>query len=269
MAKKTSTINVYFGFSKAEGNWPELKTLTQHESADPRTFCTFHLHVDDENESNIQLSDIKSCTVLYDGVSPLNLQGRALGLYLNNKAVTGQIRPIIRFEMSRPVNPEQFRRSIWGSSYQVKPKKAAEPVFVEDWNGYTEVLTPQQEKAWVKKLLQHGVYSGQVISPKKLVSGVRADHMNPPESGGFKEVNTPVFHQKLQKARRIVKRSPQKFKVSKIHSTVLVLHETTRRGTWQVSLSHQHHLLCPQPFLVAFFFPKASSQPAGYSICLL
>lgn len=271
MAKKSSNITVYFGLSKGEGSWPEVKNLSRRESSDPRIFCTFFLHLDDENESNIQPSDIKSCTILYDGVSPLNLApDRATGLYMEKDVITGRIRPIIRFELSRPVDPEKFRRTVWSSSYQLKPHKALEPYFAEDWNGYTEILSPQQEKDWIKHLRKHGVYSGQVISTKKLVSGIRADRMNPPESGGFREMNTPVFRQKLQKARQLIKRHPKKFKLSKnIHSTSLILHETTRRGTWQVSLSKQAPLLCPRPFLVAFFFPKNSSQPSGYSIGLL
>jgi hypothetical protein len=270
MAKKSSSITVYFGLSKGEGCWPELKDLSPREKSDPRTFCTFHLHLDDGTDSDILPSDIKSCTILYDGISPPNLaQDRAMGLYLDKETIVGRIRPIIRFELSRPVDPEEFRRIVWSSSYQLKPKKSPEPFFAEDWNGYTEVLSLQQEKEWAKYLRKHGVYSGKVISPKKLIAGVRADRMNPPESGDLKEMNTPVFRQKLQKARRRVKRSPQKFKVSKIHPASLVLHETTRRGIWQVSLSRPSPLLCPQPFLVAFFFPKNSSQPSGYSISLL
>jgi hypothetical protein len=269
MSKKSSTITVYFGLSKGEGSWPDLKILSRKESEDPRSFCTFQLCPDDELESGIDISHIKQCTVLYDGILPLQLDNSTqLGLKVENKQLTGRIRPVIRFELTRSTDPDAFRRFIWGSSYRLQPKKATEAFFAEDWNGYTEVLSPAREKEWIKALHRNNVYSGKTFSPKQLMAGVTATRMEPQEHGGFKEMTTPIFQQQLEKARRLVKKYPKKFNIKGKRSPVLVLQESSRRGTWSVCVTSSPQL-CPEPFLVALFLPKNQKMPSGYSIALV
>lgn len=270
MNKKSSSITIYFGLSKGEGNWPEASTLSRKESYDPRTFCTFQLDLDEEAAPNIDLATIKSCTVIYDGICPLSLdRNQSLGLALDKKGkLTGRVRPIIRFELSTPVDPEKFRRLVWGSSYEIKPAKAEEGFYCEDWNGYTEVLDAKQEKQWIARLQKAGLYSGQVFTARQMAKGVTASKMevNIPD---IKERNTAAYQDKIKKARLIISKNPRKFaRAAKAEKPVLILHEKTSRGAWQVSLTNSK-LLCPQPFLVAIFFPKNKPLPSGFSVSVL
>lgn len=78
--KKTNKSNrkkiaVYFGLTKGEGDWSEVGILSAEERADPRTFCTFHLDLDEGADQLPEPSNIKSCTVLYNGITPLPALG--------------------------------------------------------------------------------------------------------------------------------------------------------------------------------------------------
>jgi hypothetical protein len=173
---KGMRICVYFGLSKGEGEWPDYSVLTQKEKTDPRTFCDFTLDFD-EGGSSVNPKVVKSCKVLYDGVSLLPAfggDGDQYGLSLRNGEVYAHIRPIIEFELTQNVDPEDFIRLVWGSTYLLSPQNAEEPFYCEDWNGYTEVLSEDRVDEWVKHLKKHKVYSGKEFKPSELMSGINA-----------------------------------------------------------------------------------------------
>ncbi len=182
MGKCASAITVYFGLSKGEGAWPSGHILSDGERRDPRSFCTFNLCFDDGLEGGALLSDIENCTVIYDGIAPIEVaDDEWFGLRVKNGKLEGRIRPIIRFDLARHIEDDEFRRCVWGSSYCVKPIKAVEPFYAEDWNGYTEVLSPQREKEWIELLKENRIFSGKILPAQQLIEGVTAVQM---QAGG-------------------------------------------------------------------------------------
>lgn len=195
---------VYFGLSKGEGEWPEPDILTKKEKADPRTFSTFHLDLD-EGAVDIDPEVITSCTILYDGISPVEgdePEAPELGLRVSEGRLAGRIRPIIDFQLSQEVDPEEFRRFVWGSFYSLSPTNADEPFQAEDWNGYTEILSDKRMEEFELHLKAHGAYSGKKTSPDILVSGLPATEMGGPNPSPSSKKATSKHRAPSKKARR-------------------------------------------------------------------
>jgi hypothetical protein len=176
---KPITICVYFGLSKGEGEWPTLDVLTHKEKQDPRIFCDFTLDVD-EGGSSVNPKIIKSCKILYDGASKLpgfEDEQDFYGIWISDEGIVANLRPIIEFELSQEVNPDEFVRLVWGSTYMMSPQNAEEPFYCEDWNGYTEVLSQERKEEWIEYLKTHGCYSGKTFKVKDLQKGIAANKL--------------------------------------------------------------------------------------------
>jgi hypothetical protein len=172
-------ICVYFGLSKGEGEWPDVEVLTPKERKDPRTFCDFTLDLD-EGGSSVSPKVIKSCKILYDGASPLpgfDDDEDGYGISVTKGGVVANLRPVIEFELAHDVDPDEFCRLVWGSTYMMSPQNADEPFYCEDWNGYTEILSSEQKDQWVEHLKSHNCFSGKVFKPQELQKGISAKKM--------------------------------------------------------------------------------------------
>jgi hypothetical protein len=77
-----------------------------------------------------------------------------------------------------------------------------------------------------------------------------------------KQVYTPVFKRKLDKAKRIVKN--KKILLRK-DSKKIILEEENKRGLWRVSLV-KNKVLSPKHFLIAVFFKERNEIASSYSI---
>jgi hypothetical protein len=190
MNKKRSNVSycVYFGLSKGEGQWPEVTELTPKEKKDPRIFSQFILDINEQG-SPFSPKIIKSCKVLYDGVSYLPpfpdlssgegaVTDGSYGLYIDGTKLCGRLRPIIEFELSKEVDPQDFCRLVWGSTFVLSPQASQEPFYAEDWNGYTEVLSQERTSQWVRHLKTQGAYSGKVFTLSELQNGVNAHKLS-------------------------------------------------------------------------------------------
>jgi hypothetical protein len=172
-------LTIYFGLSKGEGEWPQLENLSPKETKDPRSFADFTLDLD-EGGSSVDPKLIKSVKVLYDGITPLPAfeEGdQDYGISIQKDGVYGNIRPVFEFELKESVDPDEFLRLIWGSSYILSPQNSEEPFYAEDWNGYTEVLSPERKQYWVQHLKLHACYSGKVFKPSQLQMGISAQKL--------------------------------------------------------------------------------------------
>jgi hypothetical protein len=171
----TTDITIYFGLSKGEGAWPQVDQLSSREVAEPESFCFFSLHLDEGAERPIFPCDIVTCRILYNGISPVVTDdGVKLGLRVEGDSLIGKPRPIINFQLSKAIEPEDFRRGVWASSYLIKPAQAEEAFYAEDWNGYTEVFSKKATQNWEKMLKKNKVYSGKIFSAEQMIQGVVA-----------------------------------------------------------------------------------------------
>lgn len=111
-------IVLRFGMSKGEGDYPDGGEFSSEEVIDIRKSATFYL---DYWNSEDNLSDVKieQCKILYDGIT--HSEEMECGLHLKDSELKGYPSPIVEFTLSRPVDVDDFRQSIWMSRYAINP----------------------------------------------------------------------------------------------------------------------------------------------------
>jgi hypothetical protein len=111
----------------------------------------------------VKNSDARICSIeiLYDGITRFN--GEEFGYWFEegDDELLGYPAPIIRFKLDRKVDPTDFARALFGTSFRVLTSSmhecGAAPFFAEDHNGYTSALTHLQRDRWVEYLGVGGV----------------------------------------------------------------------------------------------------------------
>jgi hypothetical protein len=176
----STQFTVRFALSKGEGEFPDAQDLTPAEAEDLRSICTFYLHLDPYSNAAPDPAIIARCIVYYNGVSPISNslpEGDPYGLRLDQGCIVGRIRPIISFELETPLGPEEFKKWVWCSWYEVGTPSCGKVFCAEDWNGYTEILSPHRTSEWKLHLERNGLYSGKEFSAERLIKGVSALEM--------------------------------------------------------------------------------------------
>lgn len=186
MSNNTNITNpiklcVYFGLSKGEGEWPTWDVLTPKERKDPLSFCEFYLDLD-EGAGSLDPNIVKSCKIIYDGVSFLHgfeLTDDSYGILVEeDDDIYAKVRPIIEFELTQEVDHLEFIKLVSGTNFIFAPRKAEDPFYCEDWNGYTQILNEEGVSEWVEHLKDHKLYSGKVFDPKVLRDGISAKKLS-------------------------------------------------------------------------------------------
>jgi hypothetical protein len=176
----STQFTVYFALAKGEGEFPDAQDLAPAEVEDLRSICTFYLHLDPYSGEAPAPEVISRCVVYYNGVSPLNNslpEEDPYGLRFDRGYIVGRIRPIIAFELKTPLCPDEFKRWVWCSWYEVGKPSSGKVFCAEDWNGYTEILSPYRASEWNLHLERNGLYSGKEFSAERLIKGVSALEM--------------------------------------------------------------------------------------------
>jgi hypothetical protein len=175
---KASVVTVRLSLTKGEGVLPDSELLTRAEKEDPRKICFFTF----DQEGGGEIADgirIVSCTFLYDGLSG-GLSPKRIRLdpvFDEEGRMVGHPCPILEVGLNGRADPEEVRRTIWQSSYRIQPQNQADGFFAEDWNGYSDVLSGAELRAWKRKLLECGVYSGRKFSVRQLSREIRASRL--------------------------------------------------------------------------------------------
>ena len=99
--------------------------------------------------------------ILYDGISPYG--GNSFGYRFVGQELEGYPAPIIRFHLDKAVDPEEFRRAVWGSSFHLKTRSMEEPFYADDDNGYADVLDEEALAEWLRELRKHGMSSAKEV----------------------------------------------------------------------------------------------------------
>lgn len=183
MSKKDNPIKLclYFGLSKGEGQWPTWGVLTPKERKDPLSFCEFFLDLD-EGSGSLTADVVKSCKIIYDGVSFLpgfELDDNPYGILVEeDDDIYAKVRPVIEFELTQEVDHTEFVKLVWGTNYIFSPRKADDPFYCEDWNGATQILDEEGISEWIEHLEEHKLYSGKVFEPRALRDGISAKKLS-------------------------------------------------------------------------------------------
>lgn len=156
-------ITIRFCFTKSDGDPVELSQFSAAEKADLRKCLSLNLtYCPTEGPS----AKIISIEILYDGITPV--EDEEEGFYLdpeNDEPLDGEPAPIVRFHLDRAMDEEEFRQSIFETSYAVCTKSMKEndqePFFVEDQNGYTSVLSKKERDQWIMILQCNKAHCGK------------------------------------------------------------------------------------------------------------
>lgn len=179
---KNNILIASISMSKGEGEWPELSNLTPEEKKDPRLFSKFVLDIDEMiSETNPNI--IKSCKIIYDGISPDCYNGEYYGLIADEEkgVLGGRVCPIIEFELSisaDEIDHDDFKSLVMSSFYVLSPQKQEEPFYSEDWNGYTQVYTTEEFEEYLEDIKDMEIYSGKKFKLSELTAGIMATKLS-------------------------------------------------------------------------------------------
>ena len=85
-----------------------------------------------------QEAKIIGIEILYDGIT--HIEGEDYGYWFEDDELYGYPAPVVRFHLNQEVDVEQFRTSIFTTSYKLTTKSIEEnddePFFAEDHNGW-------------------------------------------------------------------------------------------------------------------------------------
>ena len=160
-------ITVRFPLTKGEGICPEKPQFTENELSDIRTVLAFSICWDQGTLGEPTGAKIVSLEFIYDGITPI--EGEDFGYWFEDSQdyLCGYPAPIVRFKLDRPIDVEDFRRSIFTSSFEILTSSMVEddgePYFAEDYNGYTSVLSETERDDFIAYFKANNALSGKVF----------------------------------------------------------------------------------------------------------
>jgi len=169
-------ITVRFALTKGEGVWPEVGSMTTAERQDLRRAGTFFL--DTDHQILEAAPAILSCEFVYNGIQPVFLKGVLVsGMIIQGSDLLGHPCPIVRFRLREPVDPDQFLRGVWGSSYKLSFGQGEHVFYAEDWNGYSSILSKTEIARWRSILRKRRLLGSKTFTVRQAESGIRAVRM--------------------------------------------------------------------------------------------
>ena len=137
----TTKVTIRFAMTKGEGGDIVIDRLFKGIIDSSELNLVFEpdiLSVDDAQIINV--------LVHYNGVS--RSSHHDCGWWIEDDELVGHPSPIVTFTLNKPVDPEEFKRSIWTSSVSFVTTTMwdheMEPYIAEDHNGYTSIIEDQQ-----------------------------------------------------------------------------------------------------------------------------
>ncbi len=157
-------IVIRFAMTKGEGTRPAISQMNEGEKSDLRLMIQAALCFEDEllSVDSVKITELE---FIYDGITALDGEDYGYRLVEGEDYLSGYPAPIIRFKTSVPVDPEEFRLSIFTSWFSVQTASMKsndqEPYFAEDHNGYAAVLDAGEAEEWIGWIQVQGVCSGK------------------------------------------------------------------------------------------------------------
>ncbi len=115
------------------------------------------------DEDEVQITKIE---VHYNGIN--KIPGEDFGYELTSEGLEGYPAPIVSFEINKDVDAEEFRTTIFESSFSVITKKMKEedmePFIAEDHNGYVTLISEAELEDWKNTL------GNAALTPPKVFS---------------------------------------------------------------------------------------------------
>ena len=170
-AKKRKDITIRICFTKGEAEDIGISEFSEDELGDIRKCLSLNLVYDPQGETG---AEIISVQIIHDGITPVEEEDDEEegieGYYISREGeypLDGYPTPVVRFLLDRAMDEEEFRQSIFGSSYNVCTKSMQqndECYFAEDHNGYTSVLSSKQRDHMINFLQINDAYCGTIFN---------------------------------------------------------------------------------------------------------
>ncbi len=150
-----------------DGGEISYSDFNENEKKDFSSCMSLNLCFDPEingwDEDEVQITKIE---VHYNGIN--KIPGEDFGYELTSEGLEGYPAPIVSFQLNKEVDAEEFRNTIFESSFSVITKKMKEedmePFIAEDHNGYVTLITEAELEDW-KKILGNAA-----LTPPKVFS---------------------------------------------------------------------------------------------------
>jgi len=150
-----------------DGGEISYSDFNENEKKDLSSCMSLNLCFDPEingwDEDEVQITKIE---VHYNGIN--KIPGEDFGYELTSEGLEGYPAPIVSFELNKDVDGEEFRNTIFESSFSVITKKMKEedmePFIAEDHNGYVTLISEAELEDWKKTL------GNAALTPPKVFS---------------------------------------------------------------------------------------------------
>jgi hypothetical protein len=161
----SADISIHFYCNKSETGPIHRSKFSRQELADIRKCLALDLVYSPRETSNPRIIAVQ---ILHDGITPVENELAGFTIEPNlDYPLTGYPSPILRFFLDRPIDEEEFRQSIFETTYLLKTalmkKSGEEPRFMEDFNGYAELLEDHRRDELVTLLRRRNAYCGKTF----------------------------------------------------------------------------------------------------------
>ena len=160
-------ITVRFCLTKGEGSFFEISEFSKDELKDFRKCLSLYLTYCPSSGPSARIVSVQ---IIYDGITPVGDENDGMpGYFINRKSkgVDGYPTPIVRFRLDRAMDEEEFLQCINTTSYRVcsqsREQNDVEPLFAEDWNGYSDTLSKSQRDQMIMMLECNDAYCGKIF----------------------------------------------------------------------------------------------------------
>ena len=162
----SNDITVRFPLTKGEGEVPDITQFSENELHDLRACLSMSICWEPEQMDENQEAKIMSIEILYDGIT--HIEDEDYGYWFEGDELYGYPAPVVRFHLDQDVDVEQFRTSIFTSSYKLTTESIEEnddePFYAEDHNGYTSVLSEYERDELIEYFKSNDVFCGKAFN---------------------------------------------------------------------------------------------------------
>lgn len=159
-------ITIRFCLNKSEGGYIKRSKFSEEEILDFRKCLSLGITFVPNEEDGAKIISVQ---ILHDGITPV--EDEIEGFCINRKGknpLDGYPTPVVRFQLDRAMDEEEFLQCIFETSYCVRTeameRNEEEPYFAEDHNGYSSVLSRKELEQLIDLLQSNGAYCGKQFS---------------------------------------------------------------------------------------------------------
>lgn len=145
---KRKDITIRFCLNKSEGESTELSKFSEEELTDIRNCLALVLTYVPAGQASPKIISVQ---IIHDGITPVEdeIDGYVINRE-NEYPLEGYPTPVVRFQLDRAMDENEFLQCIFETSFCVRTKlmeeNEEESYFAEDHNGYSSILSKKERE---------------------------------------------------------------------------------------------------------------------------